>query len=602
MKKKSYIYYSIQHQFFSIMIIISKKERNNKLKRKKREEMDKRVIGVLGGGQLGRMMMEPANNLNIKVNILDAFDAPATQVQVSDHVVGDFKDEAKIAELAKKCDVLTMEIEHVNCDALERIAKKNPKIDIQPTPQTVRIIQDKFNQKEHLKQFNIPLPEYKSVSDKQSILDVAANDGFGFPMMLKSRKLAYDGRGNMVIHNAGEIEAAIQALNPDNKSDSLYVEKWVPYQKELAVMVARSKSGEVVSYDVVETIQKDNICHIVFAPAQIDGLVQKKAKEIAEKSIACLYGAGIFGVEMFYLENGDILVNEIAPRPHNSGHYTIEACETSQFEQHIRAILDMPLGSTRMKVGAAAMVNILGTGNGAEGLIDTLRPCQEAMTIPAASVHLYGKRECRKGRKMGHITVTASTMPEVVEKVEKILNQMPNGKKYNFNISPIVALIMGSDSDLPTMKPCAQILKDFDVPFELSIVSAHRTPERMVEYAKNAHKRGIKLIIAAAGGAAHLPGMVAAITPLPVIGVPVALRVLDGVDSLYSIVQMPRGVPVATVAINNSTNAALLAVRMLGSSIPKYLNKMVEYQTNMREEVYAKVDKLDTVGWENYQK
>jgi len=564
--------------------------------------MDKKVIGVLGGGRLGRMMMEPANNLNLKVCILDAKDAPATQVQVSDHVEGDFKDEAKIQELAKRCDVLTMEIEHVNCDALERIAKENPNIDIQPTPQTVRIIQDKFLQKEHLKQFNIPIPEYASVTDKQSILDIANNKGFGFPIMLKSRKLAYDGRGNAVINNESEIDAAIKTLNPSGANDALYVEKWVPYVKELAVMVARSKSGNTVSYETVETIQKDNICHIVFAPAQIDGLIQKNAKAIAEKAIACLYGAGIFGVEMFYLENGEILVNEIAPRPHNSGHYTIESCETSQFEQHLRAILDMPLGSTKMRVGAAAMVNILGTGDGEEGLADTLRPCQASMTIPGATVHLYGKRECRKGRKMGHITVTADTMPEVVEKVEKLLEHMPNGKKYDFSISPMVAIIMGSDSDLPTMKPCAQILKDFDVPFELSIVSAHRTPERMVEYAKNAHKRGIKLIIAAAGGAAHLPGMVAAITPLPVIGCPVALRVLDGVDSLYSIVQMPRGVPVATVAINNSTNAALLAVRILGSSIPKYLDKMVEYQTNMNKEVLVKVDKLEKVGWENYQK
>jgi len=256
-------------------------------------------------------MMEPANNLNIKVCILDAKDAPATQVQVSDHVDGDFKDEAKIQELAKKCDVLTMEIEHVNCDALERIAKENPKIDIQPTPQTVRIIQDKFLQKEHLKQFNIPIPEYASVTDKQSILDVANNQGFGFPIMLKSRKLAYDGRGNAVINNESEIDAAIKALNPSGASDALYVEKWVPYAKELAVMVARSKSGNTVSYEAVETIQKDNICHIVFAPAQIDGLIQKNAKAIAEKAIACLYGAGIFGVEMFYLENGMLYIQLI---------------------------------------------------------------------------------------------------------------------------------------------------------------------------------------------------------------------------------------------------------------------------------------------------
>ncbi|KAJ3070185.1 phosphoribosylaminoimidazole carboxylase ade2, partial [Rhizoclosmatium hyalinum] len=173
--------------------------------------------------------------------------------------------------------------------------------------------------------------------------------------------------------------------------------------------------------------------------------------------------------------------------------------------------------------------------------------------------------------------------------------------KRAFAPAPVVGIIMGSDSDLPTLKAAAQVLEDFGVPFELTVVSAHRTPKRMVEYAETARARGLKVIIAAAGGAAHLPGMVAALTSLPVIGVPVALKQLDGVDSLYSICQMPRGVPVATVAINNSTNAALLAVRMLGAAVPDYLDKIEAFAKRSEGEVLGKVEKLDKVGWKDYE-
>jgi len=199
----------------------------------------------------------------------------------------------------------------------------------------------------------------------------------------------------------------------------------------------------------------------------------------------------------------------------------------------------MPIGSTSLKVPAAAMINVLGKS---ENIQETLNSCVEALTTPGATIHLYGKKECRKGRKMGHITVVADSISQLYKRVNPILNiNDENGTSTTSsnNIQPLVGIIMGSDSDLPIMKVCAEVLKSFDVPFELSIVSAHRTPMRMVEYAKSAHVRGLKVIIAGAGGAAHLPGMVAALTPLPVIGVPVKGKVLDGVDSLHSIVQMP---------------------------------------------------------------
>jgi phosphoribosylaminoimidazole carboxylase len=344
--------------------------------------------------------------------------------------------------------------------------------------------------------------------------------------------MAYDGKGNYVVKSESDIEKAVAALS----KTPLYAEKWAPFVKELAVMVVRRANGEVRSYPVVETIHKNSICHLVIAPAQINGAVAKKAQLIAENAIKSFPGAGIFGVEMFVMADGEILLNEIAPRPHNSGHYTIEACETSQYENHMRAILDMPLGSTAMKVPASIMVNILGSNSDME---ECYKPCQAALLTDGATIHLYGKKECRAGRKMGHITLVGESMMQVQQNLKPILHAIEPEVERPLTLRPLVGMIMGSDSDLPVMKVGAQILKDFGIPFELSIVSAHRTPLRMVEYAESAAERGLMAIIAGAGGAAHLPGMVAAMTPLPVIGVPVKGSSLDGVDSLYSIVQMP---------------------------------------------------------------
>ncbi|KAF9936573.1 phosphoribosylaminoimidazole carboxylase ade2 [Modicella reniformis] len=240
------------------------------------------------------------------------------------------------------------------------------------------------------------------------------------------------------------------------------------------------------------------------------------------------------------------------------------------------------------------MINILGAANPEQ----TFAACNLAYSIPGTTIHLYGKRECKTGRKMGHITVVGDSMQEVHDRIRPLVLAMdPKDKNIQFKIDPLVSIVMGSDSDLKIMEAGAHILEKLKIPFELSIVSAHRTPERMYHFGRMAHKRGIKVIIAGAGGAAHLPGMVAALTPLPVIGVPVRGSTLDGVDSLHSIVQMPRGVPVATVAINNSTNAALLAARILGSFVPEYLNKVVDHQDSMEKEVKGKIETLDKVGW-----
>ena len=242
-------------------------------------------------------------------------------------------------------------------------------------------------------------------------------------------------------------------------------------------------------------------------------------------------------------------MNEIAPRPHNSGHYTIEACETSQYENHLRAILSLPLGSTALKVPSAAMLNLIGHSSSMTEINNTINA---ALGIPGVSVHLYGKSECRRGRKMGHITVIADSDAQLKARLRPLLESLPSSSSEETDLyaplpatpgfsdsNPLVGVIMGSDSDLPVMLPAARILDKFKIPYELTIVSAHRTTDRLIEYARSASARGLRTIIAGAGGAAHLPGMVAAMTALPVIGVPVKGSTLDGVDSLHSIVQMP---------------------------------------------------------------
>jgi phosphoribosylaminoimidazole carboxylase len=455
-----------------------------------------------------RMLNEAAARLNLKTCILDQDNSPAKQISNRDHVIGSFKDPEAIKSLASKSNLLTVEIEHVDTETLQNI--KDSGVDVQPDPATIKLIQDKFAQKTYLQSQNqdIPIAPFVEVSADlaKSINQIGIE--FGYPLMLKSKKLAYDGKGNRVVRSENDIQAAIAELGGDQPTcGGLYVEKWVVFKKELAVMVAKSTNGEIVSYPCVETIQKDNICHLVIAPAPIDGTVRDRARYIAELVVSSFSGAGIYGVELFMLENGDLFFNEVAPRPHNSGHYTIEGCHTSQFEQHLRCITGMPLGSPELKVPCAVMINIIGLGDGIEGMKKTLEACHKSLTVPGATLHLYGKADCKSGRKMGHITLVGDNMLDILNHVKSMVD-IPTPPA-----SPLVGIIMGSDSDLPTVKPAAVILKGFGVPFELTIVSAHRTPDRMVEYAKNAHLRGIKVIVAAAGGAAHLPGMVSFFKP-----------------------------------------------------------------------------------------
>lgn len=566
------------------------------------------VLGVLGGGQLGKMLAQEAAKMGVKLKVLDPTPGcPASSV--AEHVLGSFQDTESIKRFASQVDVLTVEIEHIDVDALEELITQG--LEIQPTPNTLRVIQDKYRQKQHFKEAGLPLPEFREI--KCSKCAASAGATFGFPYMLKAKRLAYDGRGNAVVNSLEDIDASVAALGGYERG--LYAEKWVPYVCELAVMVVRSRDGSVASYPVVQTIHKDNICHTTEAPAVVPYSVAVSARQAAEAAVACLDGAGVFGVELFLLADGSILINEVAPRPHNSGHYTIEGCGMSQYEAQIRAVLGWPLGDTSLKVGAAIMLNVLGEEGGEEGMRAAHELMGRAYRVPGASVHWYGKADVANQRKVGHVTIvgatnaqcrdklriiSASAADAIVQATARVQSEVlvPSALSHTTG-GPRVGVIMGSDSDLPTMRAAGEVLSQFGIEFELTIVSAHRTPERMVDYARGAAQRGIRVIIAGAGGAAHLPGMVASMTPLPVIGVPIKPQGshLDGVDALLSIVQMPRGVPVATVAIGNATNAGLLAVRILATADAGLMQRMLHYQEEMTQTVLTKAQRLEKEGW-----
>lgn len=366
--------------------------------------MEKKTIGIVGGGQLGRMLAQAAHKLEFKVIVLDPTpNSPAGQV-ADEQIVGSFKDKDKIIELSKVSDFITFEIEGVNAEALEEVAKTG--IPVNPSPKILKIIRDKFEQKVFLRDHNIPVADFALIETEDDCLK--QGEIFGYPYLLKARFDAYDGRGNYVIKNKSDIPAAFAKLS---SKSSLYAEKFVPFVKELAVISARDSFDTIKSFDVVETIHENNICHIVRSPAQIPEEVKVKAKELGGKVLEALNGVGVFAVEMFLDTDGNVLVNEIAPRVHNSGHHTIEAYSASQFEAHIRAIAGLPLADI-VSHSPAVMINILGDRDGEAKFTGE----EKAKSIDGVHIHLYGKMGTRKERKMGHITALGDTVEEAEAK------------------------------------------------------------------------------------------------------------------------------------------------------------------------------------------
>ncbi len=364
-------------------------------------------IGIIGGGQLGKMLTIAAKNLGFFVAVTDPTpQSPAGQV-ADLQIIGGYKDEKTTKALAKLVDVLTVDAEFVNEEVLSELMQKGKPV--HPSPKTIGIIKDKLKQKIFLEKNKIPTSQFAKVSNKEEILKAAKN--FGYPLFLKARFDAYDGKGNFTIKSERDIEEGLKKL----EDRELYVEQFVHFKKELAVMGVRSTKGEIKLYPVVQTIHKNHVCDLVLCPAPVSKTIKLKAEKLAKKVLKKMKGAGVFGIEMFLKIDNNVLVNEIAPRVHNSGHYTIEGSITSQFEQHIRAVAGLPLGETGLKAKAVVMKNILGTkeGNGFP------KGIEKVLKIKNVSVHIYGKLFSKPGRKMGHITVVGNSIAECLKKAEK---------------------------------------------------------------------------------------------------------------------------------------------------------------------------------------
>jgi 5-(carboxyamino)imidazole ribonucleotide synthase len=362
-------------------------------------------VGIIGGGQLGKMIAHEARRMSLRVIILDPTEGcPASSI-ADEQIVADFKNEEAIMRLAEKSDVLTYEIELANSGALKELEERT--YPVRPAPETLHIIQNKFRQKSFLKRHKIEVADFEHVMSKEHLYKLC--DDFGYPVMLKACEDSYDGRGNFLIRSREEISNAFGYFS----GNELMLEKFVPFTKEISIMVARNPSGEVESFPVAENIHKNGILDTSIVPARISQDVRLKAKQMAEMSMKVLKGAGIFGIEMFVTHKGEVLINEIAPRPHNSGHYTNEACSVSQFEQHLRAVLDLPLSKPEL-LCPAVMVNILGNQHSTGSY--AIKGLRGLLSVPGIKLYVYGKKTSKPGRKLGHITATGGTVEEAVKR------------------------------------------------------------------------------------------------------------------------------------------------------------------------------------------
>ena len=351
-----------------------------------------KILGIIGGGQLGMMLTEAAKNMTTDISEIIVLDprenCPASKIGAT-QIVADFKNASAIKELASKCDIITYEIESGDSKILKNLENE---CEINPSPETLEIIQDKLTQKKFLAENNIPVAEFREISSKNE-LESKINE-FGLPVLLKTRTGAYDGRGNFKIDTLDQISEALEIFD----GQSLMVEKFVNFKMEVSVIASRSTSGEIKTYPLVENIHKNNILEMTIAPARINEIISKNAEEIAHKTMEVLHGAGVFGIEMFVTNDDEILINEIAPRVHNSGHHTLQSSKTSQFEQHLRAILGLKLGSTEL-VYPTIMYNILGP----KDFIGKFKnPTTDLQNV---FLKMYGKSESKPQRKIGHVNV-----------------------------------------------------------------------------------------------------------------------------------------------------------------------------------------------------
>jgi 5-(carboxyamino)imidazole ribonucleotide synthase len=350
------------------------------------------------------MLAQSATPLGCEVVVVEnTADCPAASVSAR-LIKGNTGDLAALRELAATCDVLTLENEFIDFRLLATLEAEGHCV--RPSAATMEKVQDKLVQKQALEAAGLAVPAFRSVRQPQEVAEAASD--LGWPLVLKKRRNGYDGKGNATVRSDSEIADAWAKLDGD--TCELYVEQFCPFTAELAIIITRSAAGESVAYPLVTTVQKDHICHVVSVPADVPAALAAQAESMARRAITAMDGIGSFGVEMFLLADGTILINELAPRVHNSGHYSIEGAVCSQFENHIRAVVGWPLGSTELRAPAVVMVNLLGHAEG-QG---TPSGVSAALSVPGAHLHLYGKALSKTGRKMGHITALGSSVPEAL--------------------------------------------------------------------------------------------------------------------------------------------------------------------------------------------
>ena len=368
--------------------------------------MASKRVGVIGGGQLAWMMAAEAPVLDIKLIVqVETPNDPAVS-RVEEVVLGNVDNAKATADLAQRCDVVTFENEFIDLEALQKLEQK---INFQPCLNTLAPLLDKYDQRHYLQSIDIPVPKFSLYESKEKI-----ESDYSFPLVLKARRHGYDGQGTFIVKNIEKLKLLAENV----PIRELLVEEFVPFERELGIIAARNASAETAIYPVTETYQQKQVCHWTITPANVTEEIERQIKAIAHKILDSLKVVGVFGIEFFLTKDNRVLVNEIAPRTHNSGHYTLNGCETSQFAMQLQAVTAMPLGSTALKSAGAVMVNLLGFE---ESESDYQEKRDRILQIPNSFVHWYGKTS-RPGRKLGHVTVVLDEkqLPEAKSAIEQV--------------------------------------------------------------------------------------------------------------------------------------------------------------------------------------
>jgi 5-(carboxyamino)imidazole ribonucleotide synthase len=384
--------------------------------------MQMKRVGVIGGGQLAWMMAGAAESLGIELVIQTPHTTDPAVAIASETILAPIDDAAATAELASRCDVITFENEFINLDALMPLAQQG--VCFRPRLEALAPLLDKYHQRCYLEDIGLPQPQFMTLEGELGDEKLLHSESFGqplnlseldFPLVLKARRHGYDGQGTFIIKDSSSLQETWKQLG----YKPVLLEEFIPFDRELAVIAARSVTGDVVVYPVVETQQEEQVCHRVIVPAEINQDIVEEIEAIARTLLNSLQAVGVFGIELFLTTRGKVLVNEVSPRTHNSGHFTLDACETSQFEQQLRAVTGLPLGSPALNCDGALMVNLLGYEYSQDDYLDKR---QKLASLAQSFVHWYGKTESRPGRKLGHVTVLFDSQQQF--RVQAIANEI----------------------------------------------------------------------------------------------------------------------------------------------------------------------------------